>query len=92
MKKSWLSAILNFFFMGAGYIYNGKRVLLGLLLTIAAIGLTYVENFHSFSGGENLQNTDSTAFAVLFVCVLLANTGLAIDGFREAKQINDGQS
>ena len=88
MKKSWLSAILNFFFMGLGYIYNGKKVLLGVLLTTAAIGLTYVENFHNFSEGKNLQATDSTAFMILFVCVLLANTGLAIDAFKEAKEIN----
>lgn len=74
--------------MGLGYVYNGKKVLLGVLLTIAAIGLTYVENFHTFAEGKNLQATDSTAFAVLFVCVLLANTGLAMDAYKEAKAIN----
>ena len=88
MKITWLSAILNFFFMGLGYIYNGKRVLLGVLLTIAAIGLTYIENFHTFTSGSNLQGTDSTAFAILFACVFIANTGLAIDAFREAKEVN----
>ena len=74
--------------MGVGYVYNGKKVLLGVLLTAAAIGLTYVENFHTFSEAKNLQATDSTAFTILFVCVLLANTGLAIDAFKEAKEIN----
>jgi len=88
MKKHWLSAVLNFFFMGLGYIYNGKRKLLGAFLTVAAIGLTYVENFHTFFDGKNLSATDSTAFSILFVCVLLANTGLAIDAFQEAKAIN----
>ena len=88
MKKSWLSAILNFFFMGLGYIYNGKRMLLGLLLTLAAIGLTYLENFHTFSGGTNLQGLDSTAFIILFACVFILNTGLAIDAYQEAKSIN----
>ena len=88
MKKPLISAILNFFFMGLGYLYNGKRMLLGVLLTIAAIGLTYVENFHVFADGNKLQVHDSTAFAILFACVLLANTGLAFDAFQEAKNTN----
>ena len=74
--------------MGLGYIYNGKRMLLGILHTIAATGLTYVENFHEFSGGKTLQESDSKAFAILFVCVLIANAGLAIDAHKEAKRIN----
>ncbi len=89
MKKAWLSAVLNFFFMGAGYLYNGKRILLGAMLTISAIGLTYIENFHTFADGNNLQNHDSTAFTILFVCVFLANTALAIDAYQEAKTIAD---
>lgn len=88
MKKAWLSAILNFFFMGLGYLYNGKRLLVGLLLTAAAGGLTYVEQFHTFADGNNLQGHDSMAFSVMFVCVLVLNTGLAIDAYNEAKQIN----
>lgn len=88
MKKTWLSAILNFFFMGLGYIYNGKRTLLGFLLTLAAIGLTYVENFHKFIDGNTLQTHDSKAFMVLFICVLIANLGLAIDAYKEAVNIN----
>jgi len=88
MKKPLISAILNFLFMGLGYIYNGHKILLGALLTIAAIGLTYVENFHVFADGNKLQVHDSTAFAILFACVLLANTGLAFDAFQEANNIN----
>ena len=88
MKKPWLSAVLNFFFMGLGYIYNGQKLLLGLLLTIAALGLTYVENFYTFSDGNALQVHDSRAFMILFACVLLANFGLAIDGYTEAKALN----
>ena len=91
MKKAWLSAILNFLFMGAGYIYNGKRVLLGLMLTLSAFALTYVENFHKFADGNTLQDHDSTAFMILFGCVFLANTGLAIDGFKESREINSAK-
>ncbi len=92
MKKPWLSAILNFFLMGLGYLYNGKRIIPGILLTVAAIGLTYLEQFHTFSDGNTLENHDSTAFMVLFACVLVANTGLAIDAYQEAKAINAGSN
>jgi hypothetical protein len=88
MKNIWLAAALNFFFMGLGYIYNGKRKLLGILLTIPAIGITYVENLHAFADGNTLQGHDSTAFLVLFICIFVANTGLAMDAFQEAKTIN----
>ena len=80
MKKPWIAAVLNWFFMGLGYIYNGKRPVLGIMLTLAAIGLTYVE--------FGIQEPLPQLYGIMFACVLLANTGLAIDGFREAKAIN----
>lgn len=88
MKKPWLSALLNFFFMGLGFLYNGKRKLLGMLLTLAAFGLTYIENFHVFPDGNTFQVHDSTGWMILFLCVFIANTGLAIDAFDEAKSLN----
>ena len=66
--------------MGAGYVYNGKRVSLGLALTVAAIGLTYVE--------FGIRPLDSTLYWLMFACVFLANTFLAIDGYQEAKSIS----
>ena len=90
MKKPWLAALLNFFFMGPGTIYNGKRALLGVGWTLAAILLTVVEQGPVFAGGLNLQSTSPTAFGLMFVAVFLANTCFAIDGYREAKAINGG--
>jgi len=44
MKKNpWIAAVLNFFFMGLGTLYIGRRKLTGLGLTLGAIALTYVE-------------------------------------------------
>ena len=80
MKKPWIAAVLNFFFMGAGYLYNGRRAVLGIMLTLAAVGLTYVE--------LGIQEPLPTLYAIMFACVFIANTGLAIDGYREAKAIN----
>ena len=71
---------MNFFFMGAGYLYNGRRAVLGVMLTLAALGLTYVE--------FGIQEPLPTLYAIMFACVFIANTGLAIDGYREAKAIN----
>lgn len=86
MKSPWLSAILNFFFMGLGYLYIGNRKLLGVALTLCAAGFTYLEQVYIFSDGNKLQAHDPTAFAILFVCVFVANTVLAIDAFQEAKR------
>lgn len=81
MKRPWLSALLNFFFMGVGYIYNGKRVMLGALFTAGAIGLTYVE--------LSIQEIVPAIYWIMFVSVLVVNTAFAIDGYNEAKQINE---
>ena len=80
MKKNpWIAAILNFFFMGLGYIYNQKRIGLGIGFTIGAIVLTYVE--------LHLQESDPTFHKIMFAAVFLVNTCFAIDGYNEAKKI-----
>lgn len=37
MKNPWIAAVLNFFLMGAGTLYNSRRKAVGAVL------LTYVE-------------------------------------------------
>ena len=88
MKKPWLAALLNFFFMGPGYIYNGRRALLGVGWTVTAILLTIVEQAPIYAGDKNLQQTSITAFGLMFVAVFLGNAMFAIDGWREAQAIN----
>ena len=80
MKMPWLAAILNFLFMGAGTLYNGRRVPLGAALTVGALLLTYVE--------MSLQTLNQTLWAIMFAAVFLNNTFLAIDGYQEAQAIN----
>jgi hypothetical protein len=78
MKKNpWIAAILNFFFMGLGTLYIGRRKLLGLGLTVAAIALTYVE--------LQLRTAAPSMYPIMFAAVFVANTVLAIDGYREAQ-------
>ncbi len=80
MKSPWIAAILNFFFMGPGTIYNGRRVVLGVGLTIGALVLTYVE--------LQLQTAAPALFPLMFGAVFVINTVLAYDGYREAQAIN----
>jgi hypothetical protein len=80
MKQPWIAAILNFFFMGAGTLYNGRRVPLGAALTVGALLLTYVE--------MNLQTAAPQLYWYMFGAVFLNNTFLAMDGYQEAQAIN----
>ncbi len=80
MKNPWIAAVLNFFLMGAGTFYNGRRKAVGVALTIGAILLTYVE--------FGIQNIAPTHYWIMFGAVFLVNTFLAIDGYNEAKAIN----
>lgn len=88
MKKPWLAALLNFFFMGPGYIYNGQRTLLGIGWTLTALLLTAVEQAPIHGNGLTLQVASPTAFALMFVGVFLGNACFAVDGYREARALN----
>ena len=78
MKKNpWIAAVLNFFFMGLGTLYIGRRKLLGAGLTLAALVLTYVE--------MQVKGAAPALYPIMFGAVFVANTVLAIDGYNEAK-------
>lgn len=80
MKNPWIAAILNFFLMGAGTLYNGKRKAVGIALTVGALLLTYVE--------LNLQSAAPGLYPIMFGAVFVINTLLAYDGYTEAKGLN----
>jgi len=78
-KKPWIAALLNFILMGAGYIYNQKRILLGVGFTIGAVILTYIE--------LQLQVSNPVLHKIMFGAVFLINTCFAIDAYNETKRI-----
>jgi hypothetical protein len=79
----WAAAILNFFLSGLGYVLAvPEKRLLGILWTLAAVILTYVEQFAID------QETNMRAFSAMFVGVFILNTAFAIDGYREAKKLH----
>jgi hypothetical protein len=80
MKRPWIAAVLNFFLMGAGTLYNGKRKAVGLALTVGAVLLTYVE--------LSLQAAAPNLYPIMFGAVFIINSLLAYDGYTEAKAIS----
>jgi len=84
MKNPWIAAILNFFFMGPGTLYNGRRRALGIGLTIGALVLSWLE-FQVKADAPNL-------YPIMFGTVFFMNLFFAYDGYSEAKQINAGMS
>ena len=80
MKNPWIAAVLNFFLMGPGTFYNGRRKLLGVALTLGAIVLTYVE--------LQLRTAAPSLYPLMFAAVFVVNAALAFDGYSEAQRIN----
>jgi hypothetical protein len=83
----WLCIVLNFFLPGLGYILGvpGKRAV-GLFWLLGVLGLTAVEQ------GMGLQAALPDAFKVMFVAVLVMNTGFAIDTFLSFKRLESSSS
>jgi hypothetical protein len=77
-KKPWLAAILNLLF-GGGYIYNGRRVGLGVALVVAWILIRYGEITIYLTGLVPHQ------WLVLFLGLVVLMISLAWDAYREAK-------
>jgi len=76
-KNAYLAAILNFFTLGLGTVYNGRRIATGIFLTMGAVLATYVE-LQLKEAAPGLYNYQFAGFFLLAV-------GAAIDGWREAK-------
>ena len=83
MKKPWTAAILNLFFFGGGYLYNGKRKMLGFALIMAWILIRY--------GEITIYDTNLVfgKWLVLFSGLVVLMFSLAADAYKEAKAINE---
>ncbi|MFT3839134.1 MAG: hypothetical protein QM723_19285 [Myxococcaceae bacterium] len=82
MKNPWLVAVLNFVFLGLGTMLVGRRVGVGLGLTVGGL-LLRVEEIRiapAFSGVFQIH------WVPLIAGMTIAGFVLAIDGFKEAKQ------
>ncbi|MCW3122254.1 MAG: hypothetical protein JWQ38_1746 [Flavipsychrobacter sp.] len=83
MKKPFIAAILNFLFYGAGYVYNGKKKGYGIALIIAWIVLRTADiKFY-------LNSSDLSIWFILMAGLAILQFTFAIDGYHEAKRINN---
>lgn len=76
-KNIWIASVLNFFLLGAGTLYVGKRPIVGGLLTVGAILATYVE--------LQLQELDTGLYWTMFVGFFLLAIGCTVDVWNEVK-------
>ena len=82
MKKPWLIAFLNFLTFGVGTMLVGRRVGVGLLLTVGGALLRYEELRIAplFIGALDPH------WIVMFVGMTVVGLGTAVDGYREASE------
>ncbi|MBI4895671.1 MAG: hypothetical protein HY831_04220 [Candidatus Aenigmarchaeota archaeon] len=74
-----VSAILNFILWGIGYIYNGKRLILGISLLLAMIimhSTVFYLGFHFYL---------TTAGLMILLSHLIISLALAYDAYSDAK-------
>ncbi len=83
MKNPWLVAVLNFVTLGVGTMLIGRRVGLGLGLTLGGALLRFEEIriAPAFSGAFQLH------WLPMIAGLTIAGLALAVDGYREAKQL-----
>ncbi|MBU1017057.1 hypothetical protein KJ678_02735 [Patescibacteria group bacterium] len=83
-KKPWLAAILNLILSGVGYIYNGKRVVFGVLILISSV-ISYIVE------GSDLDILSSEVKVIAVTAYLVMAIAFSYDAYREAKEINEGE-
>ncbi len=83
MKKNpWVAAILNFMLFGAGTLYVGKRMLIGLLIMVGGTAAQVVE----ITVSPIVNNSIPSLWPFLLGGLVLAKLGLAADGYRDARE------
>lgn len=80
-KKPVVAAVLNFFTFGGGTLYVGKRMSVGLLLTLGGLTAQGIE----IKLSPAFDNTIPSLWPFLLGGLVVAKIGLAIDGYREAQ-------
>jgi hypothetical protein len=83
-KKPWLAAVLNLVLNGVGYIYNGKRVVFGVLILISSIISYFIE-------GSDINILSSEVKVIAVAAYLIMTIAFTLDAYQEAKEINEGK-
>lgn len=83
-KNPWISAVLNFLFWGAGYLYNGKRMGLGIGLFIGGL-INIAGSVVSWYQPVDLTFND-IPIMLIFLSEIVISITLAYDAYKEAKR------
>lgn len=81
MKNPVLAAVLNFFFFGAGTLYVGRRMAVGLLATLGGMAAQIAEIAVSPAG----SNAIPSVWPFLLAGLVVLKIALAVDGWNEAR-------
>ncbi len=85
MKKNpILAAVLNFLLFGGGTVYVGKRVGVGLIMTLGGTVAQVAEILIS----PPVYNLAPTIWPFLLGGLVVLKLGLAMDAYREAQSVN----
>ena len=100
LKRPWLACLLNLLFLGLGYLYNGKKRLVGSILFIVSI-LYFIEGFiptpESLTllvAGLDYSILNSSDLYLLGIkgifgySIILIYIALGYDAYKEAQDIN----
>jgi len=98
-KNPWIAALLNLLFLGAGYIYNGRRLLVGISFMIFGFSVAFSTILPSPQFSESflsqymssLTETDLNILSIqgfLEMFYILIPIALAYDAYKEAQEIN----
>lgn len=68
-KSPVLAGILNFLFLGAGYLYLGKRKVFGWLMIVAFIVMSIELLLGNMSHLTNLANTHTLSLTLIAIAV-----------------------
>lgn len=78
-KSPILAGLLNFLFLGGGYIYLGKRKTFGWMMLLATVVMTIEYFMGTLNHLTNLANTHTISFALISLAV-------AVDGYLLGKE------
>ena len=78
-KSPILAGLLNFLFLGGGYIYLGKRKTFGWMMLLAAVVMTIEYFLGNLSHLHNLINTHTISF-------ILISLAVSVDGYLLGKE------
>ncbi|MBI2583182.1 MAG: hypothetical protein HYW25_00815 [Candidatus Aenigmarchaeota archaeon] len=79
-RRPLIAAILNFFVWGLGYVYNGKRIVFGILLVAGSISMAAL----SLTVPQEAVNQVST---LLLMPSLVISLAFAYDALLECREL-----